>query len=502
LTAAVAFRTAGPNVRRFLETFCRLSKGEWAGMPIRLRPWQIELLDDLFELRPDGLRRFRTALVGLPRKNGKSTLVAALGVFGLVADGEAGAEIYSCAGDKDQARIVFREAKEMIAADPDLSEVCKPYRDAIEGPNGGVYRVVSSDAKLRQGLNPSLVLFDELHVQPNEDLWVAMTQGSGTRRQPLTIAITTAGFDEDSLCYRLYQYGQKVLTGQVDDPAFFYRWWAAPVEMAHTDPAAWDQANPMYGDTLKPDDFETQVRITPEYEFRRYRLNQWTSVHTAWLPAGAWEGCRQDGIEPDPALPLYLGVDVGLKHDSSAVAWAQKRTDGTTVGGAWLWENPFAETDPRHQGWKLNIAELEQKILAMYPAFPVPAVDIDDDPKPGPGVYYDPMFFDRSANLLEGEGMACVEYPQNDTRMIAVSQTFYDLIVSGKFRHSAGPDLSRHVMNVIAHQKPRGWRMSKPKGSAKKIDGAIALAIAVWAAQHPAPSQEPSVYEERGLLVL
>lgn len=500
MPATVAARTAGPQVRRFLETFCRLSKGEWAGTPIRLRPWQADLVDDLFALRADGLRRYRTALIGLPRKNGKSTLISALGVYGLVADGEPGAEIYSCAGDKDQARIVFREAKEMIAADPDLAEACKVYRDAIEGPNGGVYRVVSSDAKLRQGLNPSLVLFDELHVQPGEDLWVAMTQGSGTRRQPLTIGITTAGSDEDSLLGRLYSYGRKVESGEVDDPAFFFRWWSAPEQLDYRSPEAWAAANPMYGDTLKADDFETQVRITPEFEFRRYRLNQWTSTQTAWLPPGAWDACAGEVVF-DPALPAYVGVDVGLRHDSSAIAIAQRQGEMFVVE-AHVWENPYPDSDPRHQAWKFNIAELEQWLIAFAARFPVAATEIDGVPKPGPAVYYDPAFFERSAQLLEGEGLACVQFSQTDSRMIPASQGLYDLVVSGKLRHNGSADLRRHVGNAAADQKPRGWRLTKPRGSRRKIDAVIAAAIAVFAAQQPPPVVAPSVYEERGMLIL
>ena len=128
-------------------------------------------------------RRHRIGYVGLPRKNGKSTLGDALALYGLLADGEPGAEVYSCAGDRRQAEIVFGEAKRMVAADPDLRQVVKVARYHLEGPGHAIYRVLSADAALQQGLNPSLVIFDDVHVQPDEDLWDAMTLGSGTRRQ-------------------------------------------------------------------------------------------------------------------------------------------------------------------------------------------------------------------------------------------------------------------------------------------------------------------------------
>lgn len=429
-------------------------------------------------------------------------MVSGLALYGLIADGEAGAEVYACAGDKDQARIVFREARDMVEADTDLNAICATYRDAIEvRSSNSVFRVVSSDAKLRQGLNPSLVLFDELHVQPNEDLWTAMTQGSGTRRQPLVIAITTAGYDEESLCYRLYEYGRKVLAGEIDDPTFFFRWWAAKFELDYRGEDAWREANPMFDDTLKPDDFEAQARITQEHEFRRYRLNQWTPSNVAWLPNGAWKACEDQSLELDPALPLAVGIDVGLRHDSSAVVAAQKQGDRTVLR-ARIWENPYAPNDPQHENWKLNIAEVEAYLLELFEKFPVPAVEIDDEIRPGPVYDYDPMFFERSADLLEGEQLAMVEYPQNDTRMIAASQAFYELIVTGQIAHDGDPAFARHVNNAIADQKTRGWRISKPKGSKKKIDAAIAGAIAAWQAQQAPPTPQRSVYEDRGLLRL
>ncbi|HEX7786759.1 MAG TPA: terminase large subunit, partial [Methylomirabilota bacterium] len=186
MAVATLAKSAGPMVAEFLETFCRQSRGDVAGQPLQLRPWQRELLDDLFALRPDGTRCYRTALIGLPRKNGKSTLCSGLALYGLIADGEPGAEIYSCAGDRQQARIVFEEAKRMAQHDPDLRGVLTFYRDAIEvRATNSVYRVLSADAELKQGLNPHWVIFDEVHVQPSDALWNAMVLGMGTRRQPL-----------------------------------------------------------------------------------------------------------------------------------------------------------------------------------------------------------------------------------------------------------------------------------------------------------------------------
>jgi phage terminase large subunit-like protein len=180
-----------------------VSKGVRAGQPLILTNWQVALLDGLYERREDGLLRYRRSLIGMGRKGGKSLLGSLCALYGLI-EGEPGAEVYSAAGDRQQARVVFNEAKWQITQSPALSGVCKVYRDVVEVPStGAIYRVLSSDAKLQQGLNPSTVIFDEAHIQPNEELWNALTLGSGARKDPNIIAITTAGYDLDSLCGRL-----------------------------------------------------------------------------------------------------------------------------------------------------------------------------------------------------------------------------------------------------------------------------------------------------------
>lgn len=493
--------TAGPHVAEFIETFARHSKGEWAGQTIELRPWQRDLLDGIFKLRPNGMRQHRIAYVGMARKNGKSTLCAALALYGLIADGEPGAEVYSCAGDRKQAEIVFSEAKRMVQADPDLSEIVRVQRYHLEVPStGAIYRVLSADAALQQGLNPSFVVFDEVHVQPTDDLWTAMTLGSGTRRQPLIIGITTAGWNDESLAYRLYDYGKKIETHQVEDPTFFFRWWEPRSSSDdHRDPKTWAEANPAFGDFLKIEDFETTVGTTPESEFRRFRCNQWTQTEDIWLPVGAWDACKAPEFELDPRLPLYVGIDVALVHDTSAVVCAQV-VDGRTVVRARVWANPYLDIDPRHNEWRFNPFEIEEHLKDLYKRFPVAAAEIDGRLMPGPEFDYDPNYFPRSAQVLEGDGLTMVEFPQAPSRMVPASQQFYQLICEGKIAHDGDPILTKHILNVIAQQGPRGWTMSKPKGSRRKIDAAIAAAIAVYRAQTLAPAE--SVYESRGLVVL
>ena len=314
----------GHKVVDFARTFLHVSKGVRAGQPLILTNWQVALLDALYERREDGLLRYRRSLIGLGRKNGKSLLGSVIALYGLI-EGEASAEVYSAAGDRQQARVVFNEAKWQISQSPALSGVCKVYRDVIEIPStGAIYRVLSSDAKLQQGLNPSTVIFDEAHIQPNEELFNALSLGSGARKDPNIVAITTAGYDLDSLCGRLYNYGKRVISGDQVDERFGFFWWEAPTDCDIADRDAWNVANPNLAEgLLDMDDMEISMNQTAEVAFRRYRLNQWVRTDgESWLPKGAWELCRSED-DLDPNLPVFVGIDMALKHDSIAVVVAQ-----------------------------------------------------------------------------------------------------------------------------------------------------------------------------------
>lgn len=538
---------------RFIETFCRQSRGKAAGQPVKLRPWQRGILNELFTLRDDGKRKHQTGLLGLPRKNGKSTLGSGIALYLLVADGEMGASVFSCAADRQQARLVFDEAKRMVLADPDLASILTVYRDAIEFPKTqSVYRVLSADAALQQGLNPSACIFDEVHVQRTSELWDALALGMGTREQPLMLGITTAGYDEESLLYRLYEYGRRVQSGEVDDPTFWFKWWEpADRECDWLDPAVWREANPALGDFLHEERLAADSRTTLENEFRRYHLNQWTRAANAWLPFGAWERCKEPALGLDPEVPLCVGIDLALRHDSIAVVCAQRQTVGEefaprpmelpkraeapgaatetapdglvaydadpddapaasgaarrlerTVMRARIWENPYAENDPRHGLWQLDVFEVEEWLRSLFKAFPVPAAEIDGVVKPGPAFLYDPSYFGRSATVLAADQLAMVEVPQSDARMIPASQAFYKLVTAGEIAHDGDPAFARQIANAAADQKPRGWRLTKPKGSRKKIDAAVAGAIAAHRAQADPPQRQRSVYESRGIRTL
>jgi phage terminase large subunit-like protein len=449
-----------------------VSKGRKAGGPFLVTPWQEKLLQDLYERRDDGLLRYRRSLIGLGRKNGKSLLGSLIALYGLI-EGEHGAEVYSAAGDRRQARVVFDEAKWQVQQSPALSGICKVYRDAIEVPSThSVYRVLSSDAKLQQGLNPSTVIFDELHVQPNSELWDALTLGSGARRDPQIVAITTAGYDMASVCGTLYSYGQRVVRGELEDDSFGFWWWEAPEGCDLNDREAWLAANPNLADgLLDPEDMEIAVRQTSEVAVRRYRLNQWVrTAEDSWLPQGAWELCRSDErLELGQAV--WVGVDMALKHDSIAVV---------TVG--WVGERLVSEAKIwLPDGGVMDVFAVESFLRELAQRF-----DVQE-------VAFDPAFFQRSAEVLAEDGFPMVEFPQSPQRMVPACGNLYELIVNRKLAHDGSPVFADQVLSAAQRMKDNGWTLSKGK-SKRKIDAVIALAMATDRATRRVESVEPGFF--------
>jgi phage terminase large subunit-like protein len=449
--------TDGGRVSDFASSFMHVSKGIRSGNPLLLTPWQANLLNSLYERRADGMLRYKRSVIGLGRKNGKSLLGSLIALYGLI-EGEHGAEVYSAAGDRRQARVVFDEAKWQVQQSPALAGICKVYRDVIEVPSThSIYRVLSSDAKLQQGLNPSTVVFDELHVQPNSELWDALTLGSGARRDPQIVAITTAGFDMSSICGTLYSYGQKVCRGEVEDDAFGFWWWEAAEGCDLGDRAAWLEANPNLAEgLLDPEDMEIAVRQTSEISVRRYRLNQWVrTAADSWLPQGAWELCRGDA-DLVPGAPTWIGVDMALKRDTTA-AVAVQHVDGKIVAKAKIW---------LPDGGVMDVAAVESHLMEMAQLY-----DVQE-------VVYDPAFFQRSAEALAEQGMPMVEFPQSPQRMVPACGHLYETIVNQKLVHDGNPIFSDQVLSAAQRVKDNGWTLSKGK-SKRKIDAVIALAMAV-----------------------
>jgi phage terminase large subunit-like protein len=459
------FRTDGPRVRSFAQNFVIQTKGRWAGKPFGMEDWQAELLDELFIVDDNGNRVYREALIGEPRKNGKSSLCAVLALYGLLGANEAGAEVYAAAASRDQARIVFNQAREFVQASPRLLDWLVPQRNVITCPsNGGVFRVLASDAPLQHGLNPSMVVIDELHAHKDPELYYALTTGQLARKNPLVVTITTAGYDESTICWQVYEHGRKLFEEGLDAmrrERFLFRWWEAPKDMPYDDPETWRIANP--ASWIDMEDLGRECRRLPENVFRRLHLNQWTDTEEAWISSDMWDACRGTPIF-DPDAPSVAAVDVGLKKDASAVIVVQMHGDKLHIapfgvpGGSRI----LTPTENR----PISLADVRAEVG-----------DINGHLSDLLEVPYDPWSFRESAELLEERGVPMMNFDQTNARMCPASEKTFEMIKEGRMVHDGNRVLRNHIVSAAVQPTERGVRISKRK-STKKIDAAVALVMA------------------------
>ncbi len=480
--------TAGYRVARFIETLCRQIKGRDAGQYIRLRPWQVDIILEIFECDDRGVRRYRRGLLGVPRKNGKSMLGAALALYALVGDGEEAPEVYSCAGDREQAKIVFREAVAMVKAEPALAEqlVIKESTAEILYPaRNGRYKALSAEAYTKEGLNPSFVVFDEVHVQPNDDLWTVMSLGSATRDRFCILGITTAGFNKKTLCGKLYDTGRKGAHYRAGawhgrGNSFFCWYEARDPKCDHRDPAVWRECNPGLGDFLLEravqDELDGSESLT-ENQFRRYRLNQWTSSVEAWLPHGAW-----DALAVERRLArreeCVIFIDGSFNNDSTGMVACTR--DGFIQTLA-VWEKPSGDDE-----WRVPISEVEaaaEQACKDYRVLELPM---------------DPFRWQRSMEALERKGLPVVEFPTTSpSRMVPACQAFYEgVVIDRTITHDGSEALARHIANARLKTDRLGPRIVKEhQNSANKIDLAVcAVGAYARAMSQPAASSGPHIW--------
>jgi len=462
-------RTRGDDIVDFAEALCKVTKDSiagHAGEKLIFRGWQRELTRNLFAVKADGTFRHRTALVGLPRKNGKSAWLSAVALESLVL-GAQGGEIYSCAAEKEQAKIVFNTAKEMIRLEPELSELLQVYKDAIYNPKtGSVYRALSAEAYSKEGLNPTFVAFDELHAQPNRELWDVMSLAMGARIEPMMVAITTAGVKvdntgKDSVCYSLYEYGKRVASGEVDDPSFYFAWWEAG-EGDYTSESSWKEANPGFDDIVAKKDFESAILRTPEAEFKTKRLNIWVSSSDTWLPHGSWDALSDSREIPD-GVDIVIGFDGSFNGDCTAIVGVTVEETPHIFPIA-VWERP----EDSGADWQVPVIDVEDSIREAATRWQVLEIACD------------PYRWARTFQVLEDEGLPVVTFPQNASRMTPATQRMFDAVVNKQITQNGDKQLARHFGNATLRTDSRGSRLAKEKrGSSKRIDLAVAAVMAL-----------------------
>jgi len=473
--------TRGYEVIDFIETLCRLTEDSVAGKTgekFILRPWQKDLLLHLYAEREDGLLKHRRALIGVPRKNGKSALIASL-VLEQIVLGVNGGQIYSAAADKEQARIIFKTVKKMIELEPELKNILEVYQNTIYNPlTGSVYRALSSDAYTKEGLNSTFIVIDELHAQPNRELYDVLSLSMGAREEPILVAITTAGtkYDsngKDSVCYSMYNRGVQIAKGEVEDPSFFFAWYQGDEKLNYKDEDNWYSANPSLGDILSLEDMQSAALLTPENEFKTKRLNLWTSVGEAWIKSELWDALELKNRQIIPGESCIIGFDGSFSGDTTAIVGWFLGGDKPHVKVIGMWELPEVDPDPT---WHVPVAEVEATIVDWCRGKGVQVLE----------VVFDPARWQRTMMVLEEEGLPIISYPNSAERMVPATQRFYEAVVNQSFTHDGDPRLNKHIANAVTKTSSRGLMIAKAN-TKKKIDAAVAAIFSYDRAMAPKP---------------
>jgi phage terminase large subunit-like protein len=484
----------------FIEKHLVHSKGRWAGQNFKLLDWQrVEVIEELFGwLRvEDNLRRYRVGYITTPKKNGKSTLLAGIGLYLLVADQEAGAEVYGCGVDGNVASIVFREAASMVRASPLLArrlEIIDSRKTIANVARSSFYKVLAGDAFRAEGLNIHGLLFDELHAQRDRRLWDSLRYGGASRSQPLLLTITTAGFDRNSICYEQYSYAKKVRADWTIDPTFYYFLNEAEEDDDWTSPAVWAKANASWGITINPEDFaqefkEAELSNTKENSFRRYRLNQWTQQEMRWLKIEDWQACAVAPRNLLDGRECYCGLDLAATTDTTAFVAVFPDEDGTydVLCRFWIPQENAERRSRRdkvpYEVWASNPATG----LTMTPGnvcdFDVVRRDINEFASRYNVrcIGLDRWGATQLATQLAGDGIELVGYAQSFAAMSGPSKLLENLVISRKIRHSGNPVLSWMAGNVSVSTNSNGdIKPTKPKpNSAERIDGIVSLVMAL-----------------------
>jgi phage terminase large subunit-like protein len=501
----------------FFERLLHHSKGEWAGQSFTLEPWQREMVRTVFgwKRKSDGTRRYRKVYLEIPRKNGKSTIAAGFALALLFADVEPGAEVYSAASDKDQAGIVFSEAKAMVSDSPQLSELATTYKSSIVVNNSrSFYRVLSADAFTKHGLNAHGVVIDELHAQPNRDLFDVLWTSQGARRQPMFIMITTAGYDRESVCWEQHEYARKVRDGIIDDPEWFVLIFAADEKDDWRDPVTWHKANPNLDVTVKEDYLKSEAaraEQVPAYQntFRRLHLNQWTQQATKWLDLNLWNTCGEPFDEKLlEGAECYGGLDLASSSDLASFAMLFPSERGEPEFYRWITRFWIPEDNLVQRALKDRVPYDAWQRDGYITTTPGNVIDFDfiikDIEALGERFNIKEIAFDRwgafqVSNKLTGAGFTMVGFGQGFVSMSTPTKDMLRLIKAKQIGHRGNPVLTWMADNIVVDiDAAENVKPNKQK-SREKIDGIVAGIMALDRAIRSREAKPKSVYEKRGV---
>ena len=504
----------------FIECLCH-TKGTWAGRPFELIDWQERIIRDVFGiLKPNGYRQFNTAYIEIGKKNGKSELAAAVALLLCCGDGEERAEVYGCAADRQQASIVFEVAADMVRMCPALSKRVKilaSQKRMVYLPTNSFYQVLSAEAYSKHGFNIHGVVFDELHTQPNRKLFDVMTKGSGdARMQPLYFLITTAGTDTQSICYETHQKAKDILEGRKIDSTFYPVIYGAKEDEDWTDPEVWKRSNPSLGITVGIDKVQAacdSARQNPaeENSFRQLRLNQWVKQSVRWMPMDKWDACAIPvNAEALEGRVCYGGLDLSSTMDITAfvLVFPPTEEDEPFAVLPYFWI-PEENIDLRvrrdhvpYDVWEKQGFLMTTEGNVVHYGFIEAFIE-----KMGEKYNIREIAFDRWGAVqmvqnLEGMGFTVVPFGQGFKDMSPPTKELMKLTLEKKIAHGGHPVMRWMADNIFIRTDPAGNIKADKEKSTEKIDGVIALIMALDRAIRCGNDTSESVYESRGILLL
>ncbi|SEN43676.1 terminase large subunit [Nitrosomonas marina] len=497
------------HVCKFIELLPHI-KGKWAGTRIKLEAWQIFILTTVFGwYHKDGYRRYRTVYIEVPRKNAKSTLTSGVSLYMLTADAEPGAEIFSAATTAKQARIVFDVAKKMVERTPGLRRryKVKPLEHSIkENENGGEYVPLSAEGSTLDGLNIHFASVDELHAHKTRAVYDVLDTAMGARSQPMLWSITTAGSDQSGICYEQRDYVTSLLNGTLikhdglgypikgsvaNDDSYFGIIYTIDDDDNWSDPSCWEKANPNYGVSVYEDDLQKGALHAERMpgtrnNFKTKRLNVWVNASIDWMDMRKWEHCVDNEIDISDFAgeKCWTGMDLAEKSDFAALVTVFWRNGHLYVFPRLYLNDEAIETSKNSQMivWRdeghiignegdiTDFDNVRDDLVKLKNNHDLQEVPFD----PAMGMY----FVTKLTNDYE---LPMVQVAQKSTVFSPAATELENLVLERKIHFKSNPAFSWMISNVVMSEPSKfsGLRSPHKTNSANKIDGAIALLLAI-----------------------
>ena len=501
------------RVIRFIRMLTNTA-GPQAGRPFLLRPWQEAIIRGIYDpVNAEDRRIVRTALITMPRKNGKTELAAALALYHLLADGEINGQVYSAAADRNQAAQIFNAAAAMVRADRDLHglvNIIESTKRIVHYASGSFYQALSSDARTKHGFNASAIIYDELAQAPNRSLYDVLTTSTGARAQPLTIVISTTSSDPNSIMSELVEYGRKVGEGIIEDATFHPVIYQAPMDADPWDEDVWHACNPALGDFRSLDEMRTFARRAqrvPSLEsvFRNLYLNQPVDADERFIASADWDACSAAvDIERLEGRPCWGGLDLSSTQDLTALVLIFPDNEDPPAYDVLCWFWTAGDTI-RERGERDRVPYALWRDQGVIEAPPGRAIDkgyvarrlaellIRFDVQ---AIAYDRWRIDELKRHLADEGIEAplTEWGQGFRDMAPAVDALETLILNGRLRHGGNPVLRWCASNASVTMDPAGARKLDKQRSIGRIDGLVALTMAAGLAART-EANRPSVYD-------